>query len=287
MSMGIKKFLFNGNIVDESQLPNAFESRGFLYADGFFESIRCISGEVPLFNLHYARIIKSAEEYKMELPNWMNENELLYLLKDLYTKSFINKDARIRLTIYRDGDGSYTPITNFATAFASIETIKGLGYELNEKGIAIGLYQDLAKTPSRISNFKNLHSQLYIQAGNYAKEHGLEDVLIINDFNQLIEATSSNIFLVLNGALHTPKLESGPVGGVMRAAIINLAIELGIKVYECNLEAHELIKADEVFLTNAVRGIQWVASYRTKRYFNKTSSMLVNELNQRLIPNAL
>ena len=152
-------------------------------------------------------------------------------------------DARIRLTIYRDGKGRFTPTTNFATAIASIEPIDGSGYQLNEKGIAIGLYQDLVKTPSRISNFKNLHSQLYVQAGNYALEKGLGDVLILNDFNQLIEATSSNIFLVLNGALHTPKLDSGPVGGVMRAAIINLAIELEIKVYECNLEAHELIKA--------------------------------------------
>ena len=285
--MGSRKFLFNGEIVDENQLPNAFESRGFLYADGFFETIRCISGEFPLFHLHYGRIIKSADAYKMELPDWMQEDELLSLLKDLYTKSFISNDARIRLTIYRDGDGRFTPKTNFATAVASIESIEGVGYELNEKGIAIGLYQDLAKTPSRISNFKNLHSQLYVQAGKYAKEHGLEDVLILNDFNQLIEATSSNIFLVLNGALHTPKLESGPVGGVMRAAIINLAIELGIKVYECNLEAHELIKADEVFLTNAVRGIQWVASFRTKRYFNKTASMLVDELNKSLTPDVL
>jgi len=285
--MGSRKFLFNGEVVDENQLPNAFESRGFLYADGFFETIRCISGEFPLFHLHYGRIIKSADAYKMELPDWMKEDELLSLLKDLYAKSFINGDARIRLTIYRDGDGMYTPATNFATAVASIEYIEGLGYDLNEKGLAIGLYQDLAKTPSRISNFKNLHCQLYVQAGNYAKEQGLGDVLILNDFNQLIEATSSNIFLVLHGALHTPKLESGPVGGVLRAAIINLAIELGIKVYESNLEAHELIKADEVFLTNAVKGIQWVASFRTKRYFNKYASMLVNELNKRLTPDAL
>ena len=81
--MGLRKFLFNGEIVDENQLPNAFESRGFLYADGFFETIRCISGEFPLFQLHYGRIIKSADAYKMELPDWMQEDELLSLLKDL------------------------------------------------------------------------------------------------------------------------------------------------------------------------------------------------------------
>ena len=65
--------------------------------------------------------------------------------------------------------------------------------------------------------------------------------------------------------------------------MINLALKLGIKVYECNLEAHELIKADEVFLTNALKGIQWVASYRTKRYFNKTANMLIDEFNSALL----
>ncbi|MBM55709.1 MAG: hypothetical protein CMB32_04025 [Euryarchaeota archaeon] len=280
--MGSRKYMHNGLIVDESQLPNAFESRGFLYADGFFETIRCVGGSIPLFHLHHARISKSAEAYKMEFPDWMQERELQGILEQLYAESGLHDDARIRLTIYRDGQGRFAPETNMATSVASIEQVEGNGFELNDKGIAIGLYQDLAKTPSRISNFKNLHSQLYVQAGNYASENGLGDVLILNDFNQLIEATSSNIFLVFNGALHTPKLESGPVGGVMRAAVINLALKLGIKVYECNLEAHELIKADEVFLTNALRGIQWVASFRTKRYFNKTASMLIEELNKDL-----
>ena len=68
----------------------------------------------------------------------------------------------------------------------------------------------------------------------------------------------------------------------MRAAVINLAIELGVKVYECNLHAHELLKADEVFLTNAVSGIQWVASYRTKRYFNNTANTLLKAFNSRI-----
>ncbi len=278
-----RKFLYNSEIVDENNLPNGFESRGFLYADGFFETIRCIKGKIPLFHLHYSRIVSSSKAYRMDIPKWMEEDSLKSLLENLYVQSNLNGDSKIRLTIFRSGEGRYASTSNEATAIASIEQVDGHGFELNDKGIAIGLYQDLAKTPSRISNYKNLHSQIYIQASNYAAEQGLGDVLILNEFNQLIEATASNIFLVLDGALHTPKLEAGPVGGVMRAAVINLALNLGIKVYECNLEAHELIKADEVFLTNAFRGIQWVASFRTKRYFNKTANMLLDEFNSALL----
>jgi branched-subunit amino acid aminotransferase/4-amino-4-deoxychorismate lyase len=277
-----KKYLYDGTITEESKLPNAFTTRGFLYADGFFESMRVINGEIPLLDLHHGRILDSIEAYCMDLPAWLESDNLKILLLDLIADSGIKSDARIRLTIFRKGDGKFAPESNIATGLASIESIDGSGFELNEKGIAIGLYHELTKTQSKFSNFKNLHSQLYIQAAIYAAQQGLSDVLILNDSNELIESTYSNIFLVIHGVLHTPKLESGAVGGVMRAAVINLAISLNIKVFESNLEPHQLLKVDEVFLTNAVVGIQWVASYRTKRYFNKVSTMLVNELRKKL-----
>jgi len=65
--------------------------------------------------------------------------------------------------------------------------------------------------------------------------------------------------------------------------IINLALENKIKVYECTLNPHNLLAADEMFLTNAVRGIEWVVGYRTKRYFNDMSKRLVAVLNESAI----
>lgn len=273
-----RKYLYNGEIVDSNSLPHPFENRGFLYADGFFESIRIINGTIPLFRLHYGRLKDSLETYKMEVPEWMNEEALYTLLIDLHKSHVLVGDSRIRLTIFRGGGGKYTPESNLANAFASLEPLEKEGYHLNEKGLAIGLYQDLAKTPSRFAHYKNIYSQLFIQAGIYASEQGLDDVIILNDDHQLVETVSSNIFLVVNGGLYTPQLEFGAIGGVMRATVINLALDMGIKVYESKLAAHDLVKADEVFLTNAIQGIRWVASYRTKRYFNKTSALITNQL---------
>ena len=65
----------------------------------------------------------------------------------------------------------------------------------------------------------------------------------------------------------------------MRAAVIAVAQAAGMKVYECNLSPQELLRADELFLTNALRGIQWVSSYRTKRYFSTTAQQLIHHLN--------
>ena len=79
--------------------------------------------------------------------------------------------------------------------------------------------------------------------------------------------------------MYTPGLEEGCLAGTMRMQIINLALKNGIKVYECNLLPQNLLAADEVFLTNAIRGVNWVSGYRTKRYFNNMSRRLVAMLN--------
>ncbi len=61
--------------------------------------------------------------------------------------------------------------------------------------------------------------------------------------------------------------------------IINLALANGIKVYESSIVPQNLLAADEIFITNAIRGVNWVSGYRTKRYFNNVSRKLVALLN--------
>jgi branched-chain amino acid aminotransferase len=69
----------------------------------------------------------------------------------------------------------------------------------------------------------------------------------------------------------------------MRASVINAALSNGFKVYECNITPKEMLEADEIFLTNTIRGIQWVASYKAKRYFHETAKELTNIMNDLLV----
>ena len=104
-------------------------------------------------------------------------------------------------------------------------------------------------------------------------------VLIVNDKGSILESSSCNLFVVSNGVLYTPGLDEGCLAGTMRMQIINLAVSNGIKVYECNILPQNLLAADELFFTNAIRGINWVGGYRTKRYFNNMSRKFVALLN--------
>jgi branched-chain amino acid aminotransferase len=96
----------------------------------------------------------------------------------------------------------------------------------------------------------------------------------------ILETSSCNLFIVSNGVLYTPGLAEGCIAGTMRMQVINLAIQNGIKVYECAILPQHLLAADEIFLTNAIRGINWIGGYRTKRYSNNMSRKLVALLNE-------
>jgi branched-chain amino acid aminotransferase len=112
-----------------------------------------------------------------------------------------------------------------------------------------------------------------------AKANDLDDVFLTDLKGQILETSSCNMFIISNGVLYTPGLDEGCLAGTMRMQVINLAIANGIKVYECAILPQNLMAADEVFLTNAIRGINWVGGYRTKRYQNNISRKLVVLLN--------
>ena len=90
-----------------------------------------------------------------------------------------------------------------------------------------------------------------------------------------------NVFIVSNGVLYTPPVSEGCVGGTMRMFLINSAIEEGIKVYETSLTPQNLLAADEILYTNAVKGIQWISSYKSKRYFSDVAKELTKLINKK------
>jgi len=157
------------------------------------------------------------------------------------------------------------------------------GYELNNKGIKVDLYQKIKKPCNALSSIKSCNSLLYVLAGKYKTDNELEECVIINDRHNVCEFTSSNLFIVINGVLYTPAITEGCIQGVMRKVILDLAAKARIYVYETELKPNDLIRADEIFLTNAVQGIQWVGAYKAKRYFNKVSKTLIDALNQHVI----
>lgn len=277
-----ERYLVNGDVVDEGGCPHPFRNRAFQYADGFFETIRVAHGIPQHLDLHFGRIQDSCRAYQLVMPNQWSIAWFRDRLLKLCRANGVLKGGRIRLTFYRDGGGRYTPESDAVFWVGEAESMEQSEFVLNEQGLRVDIYPDMKKPLDHLANFKNLSSTLYVQSALWARERHFDEALIQNTRNHVIESTRSNLFLVSNSVLYTSGLDSGTTGGVMRAAVARLALANGYKVYECDLSPQELLRADELFLTNAIRGVQWVSSYRTKRYFSTTSQRIMALLNASL-----
>lgn len=266
--------LIDGQVTRGADAPKAFQNRGFLLGDGCFESMRHTAGRIPFLALHVQRLHAALKAHGMVVPDSLSEDALEQAIAQWQSSWGVKGDMRIRLTAFRSGQGAYAPASDDVSWVATAATLEGVGYMLPAKGLDVDVYQDLVKHPSPLSKFKNLASTVYVQAARHAAQRGWGDALVLNAASQIIESSRSNLFVVSNGVLYTPSLEEGCVGGIMRAVLMRTAQQHGIKVYEASLTPQTLLQADELFLTNAVRGIEWVSSYKTKRFFHALAEKL-------------
>ena len=101
----------------------------------------------------------------------------------------------------------------------------------------------------------------------YAKENGYQNCILINEKKELAEALNANIFLVRGNEIITPALETGCINGIIRKKLIELLKkDQNFVVKELSISPFDLLKVDEVFLTNSINEIQSVDRYRKKKY---------------------
>jgi branched-chain amino acid aminotransferase len=275
-------FVFhNGEFVSDTATHIAKDNRAFRFGDGFFESMRIVNGRALFLENHFARIISTANALKIQLPTGFTIDLLRSQVLEVLRRNDIALGGRMRITFYRKSTGFYLPKQDEMTYFIEAEPLADNEFVLNATGRMVDIFTEYKKEINKLSVFKTLNCQLYVQAAIHARDKGLDEALIQNNKLSIIESNSSNLFIVSNGVLYTPTLEDGCVAGTMRMNIINLALENKIKVYECTLNPQNLLAADEMFLTNAVRGIEWIVGYRTKRYFNDMSKRLMVVLNEK------
>ena len=273
---------FNGQVYPLSQLPLSIDNRAFKYGDSIFETMKS-NGHYPLhFALHYKRLTKALLSLKMDISSLPREKHLEQDIVKLLQKKKQFGASRVRLQVCRDGHGLYTPQTNKVNYLIESSELSSVPYQLNKKGLLVDVYEDMKKSYSPISFFKNGNSLHYVLAAIYKKENRLDDCLLVNHDNKIVEANSSNLFWVKDRTLYTPSVFSGCVEGVMRTVVMQAVKQSGlISVVETRgVTEEDLIKADEVFVTNAIQGIQWVVGFREKRYFSQFAKEIVKLVNR-------
>ena len=275
-----KQFInFNGEIVPAEHQVFTVGNRGFKYGDGLFESMRLLKGELKFAELHTERIRKGLKLLKMDSWSHVDAWFMNDKIDELVRRNKIGPDARIRLTAFRDGSGLYSPVSNKMGYVLEAAKLDENTFRLNDKGLIIDVYDEITKPINILSNLKTCNSLIYVLAGIFKNQHSLDEVLVLNHNGFLCESMSSNVFVVYDRKLYTPALSEGCIAGVMRQVVIKLAKENDIELVEAQISPDILNEADEVFLSNATKGIQWVMGYNNKRYFNEVSKFLNEKLN--------
>jgi branched-chain amino acid aminotransferase len=269
----------NGSVLANEGAAIEATNRSYLYGDGVFESIRVFNGKAINVENHILRLLAGAKAIKMRPATYLTVDFFQEKINELIQLSDIKEGGKCRISLDRVSGGAYRPESNEVNFFIDIYPYDCNNFELNSKGIEVDQFMDIKKHINPISNFKTKSGLIYVLAAIHASEKNLDDMLILNEKNGIIESSSCNIFIVSNGVLYTPGLDEGCLAGTMRMQVINLALANGIKVYESSIVPQNLLAADEIFFTNAIRGINWVSGYRTKRYFNNVSRKLVAILN--------
>ncbi len=276
----VKQFInFNGSIISSDHQIFPVSNRGFRYGDGLFESMRYMNGQLKFSDLHIDRVLKGMKILKLENSFHLDSWFLREKVDELARRNKTGPDARFRLTVFRDSGGLYSPDSNKMAYVLESQSMNESQYTFNNKGLIIDVYDELTKPVNILSNLKTCNSLVYVLAGIFKNQNKLDEVMILNQHGFLCESISSNVFVVYDKKLYTPSLNEGCIGGVMRQVVMRLAIENGIELIEAQVNPDILNEADEVFITNAAKGIQWVMGYNSKRYFNEMSKFLSEKLN--------
>ncbi|NNC50326.1 MAG: aminotransferase class IV [Flaviramulus sp.] len=271
---------FNGTLLPENNVLS-FQNRGYTYGDALFETIKTSYGKILFWEDHYFRLMASMRILRMEIPmNFTMEFLSDEIHKTLEANKFSKSSARVKLMVNRNEGGYYNPDTNDISFIISVKPINEDFYILKTDYYEVDLFKDYFISPGLLSTLKTNNKALNVIGSIYAKENNLHNCILLNTNKHVIEALNGNIFLVNGNVIKTPPILDGCLKGVMRTQLINLINTLpDYDLVEQSISPFEIQKADEMFFTNVIQGIQPVSKYRKKTYTNEVSKMLLQKLN--------
>lgn len=271
----------NGSLQEITAASIAHTNRGFLYGDAVFETIKAVNGKLLFWEDHYFRLMASMRILRMEIPmNFTPDFLEKELLKTIEASSLSQHAARVRITVYREGEGKYLPAVNEVGYYAFAKALDHPFYALPATPYEVELYKDHYVNAAILSTLKTTNKVLHVMGSLYARENGYDNCLLINNKKNVVEALQGNLFLVKGNVIKTPPLEEGCLRGIIRKQLLQIIPQKKEYVLEESaISPFELQKADELFITNTIIGIRPITKYRKKTYASVVASDLLKLLN--------
>jgi branched-chain amino acid aminotransferase len=271
----------NGILQPQSEATISVENRGLHYGDAVFETIKVSAGKVLFWEDHYFRLMASMRVMRMEIPmNFTPE----FLEEEIHRTVAATPEKvaayRVKLLIWRSWGGKYTPNSRGVGYVIFSEILQQPFYTLNDHSYEVELFKDHYINSGLLSTLKTNNRAINVLGSIFAEENGYQNCLLLNENKQVVEALNGNIFLVTGYTVKTPPLTDGCLNGILRKQLISILGQLPDFILEvASISPFELQKADELFVTNTMVGIQPISKYRKKEYTTKVAMELLAKLN--------
>jgi 4-amino-4-deoxychorismate lyase len=237
--------------------------RGLHFGDGVFETLVCRQGKVRFLALHMERLVQSCERLKI------NFGEVEPLRRELRAVAIAAGDALIKVIVTRGdaaGRGYAWSGTEVATRVVFQYPLPAENAGSVRDGIHVRVAQMRYGENERLAGMKHLNRLEQVLARSEVPAAEAAELLVFSSSGFLVSGTMSNVFLVQNGRLRTPRLDRCGVTGVMRRVVLREAAALGIPAEEAALTAADIEGSAEMFVTNARIGIWPVRSLDARTF---------------------
>ncbi|MGJ8762029.1 MAG: aminotransferase class IV [Polaribacter sp.] len=266
---------FNGALIDPENIKLSSENRAFKYGDAIFESVKVMHKKVVFWEDHYFRLMASMRMLRMKIPMEFTLEFLEQeILKTVASQGSANT-YRVRLNVFRKDGGLYTPKTNKIDY--TIEASES-SYQTKES-YSLDVYKDFYNYSGLLSTIKTNNRMLNTLASIFADENDLDNCILLNEKKGVVEVTNGNIFVIKGNVIKTPALSEGCIKGIVRNKVIEiLSKNKDFTLEETSISPFEMQKADEVFITNAIIGVQPVTGYKKKVFTTEIGKKIAGNL---------
>ncbi len=253
---------YNGKLLPKSELNINYQNRGLKYGDAVFDTLK-YENKIYFIEEHYFRLMSSLRMLRMKIP--MSFTMQFY--KDEIIKTIVKNNlsgkVRIRVSVFRKEGGLYTPSTNEVSFIMETETLNYTSKENYE----IELYKDFPILSGLLSTIKTNNRIVNVLSSIFANENIYDNCILLNEKKNVVEASNANIFLIFGNEIVTPPLNDGCINGIIRMKMLDFFKNNDkFSFTERTISPFELLKADEIFISNSIIEIQSVTKYRKKNY---------------------
>ncbi len=261
-------FIYNDQFFHQGETVTTIDNRGLRYGDGLFETMRMHEGKILNEDFHFERFFHGMKTLEFDIPENFSQAFFHHAIKDLLRMNSFEKNARIRLMVFRNDGNIFDTENNFPNYIIEASALPHK-IELNQNGLVTDVFPVAKKSCDIYSNLKSNNYLLPVMAARFAKKNKLDDVVLLNVFGRICESAIANVFLIKNNKIHTPPLSEGCVAGTFRRWMLERFSLKRYEVVEKKLSIDSLLDADEIFLTNAIHPIRWVKKFKEKIYGNE------------------